>query len=1194
MSATLPTSNATRKKRKRARLLEAVTAANAEKIAKCLTSCDPNFIDDNTGETPLSLSITNVSQTTSTIQRVIVALINGGALIDFRTKDGRTALHCAVQKSNYVALKTLLDLGASPNYRDGHNLTPLFYTILYKSNSKLTQLLLFEHSVHGVMDQQGWQEIHHACKLGLVAHLEQLLYYGCDMNCKILGSGNTPLHVAAINDQMDCARILLMRGCNTEITNNSHQNAYQVAVISGNLTLSELIANHKPENVIPYRDKPKYNPARRPPSSAQHFDPAKQQQQALKEEYTKKYLNGTGAGTNFCPPVSPCPSQRSCNTSITVSTTTTSSGVCCELDSSQSEEQVDEGINSEDDSTATTERTISSHQSRIEGRREQKIQGRSCSATLQPRGRREQTLANQACRSDLDHTPFGTLPITYREKTVSLQKNKKGFGFVLRGDHATSPFLKQIQTQLQPISLQYLDEIEAGGVAEAAGLKKGDFLLNVNKVDVRSSPHETVVSLIRQSGEKVTMTVASPVFATLDNEPKFKSMSSKKLDLSQSDAILNAGSSNTLPRDMQSSLESRERSKVRNKAPPTPPKRDPSTTLSIGRAKAKSLGISESSSSLATSALTAATSTTATSTATTLSSSSSSSSLPSTTTAAAAATVSPTVVAAPVKNQPLSYDNEEDIKLIDDDSESKSAKSSSTATSIESMVCNSVQKLNKISSANQEKTNGTFSNLIKEKAAKITGANNFVSGSKRKKNERLKKDFHSTPDIPKEMENEKNKLSSDSKNSRLSSSQDVLTSNAKVTKANDQTNHRPPSPSNDSKTNTLSIVVKVDVGGKHSKNDTSNFAQIKTEKGRTKVEPISVSHSISSFKPDSPLSVEDGQNCDYNSANFKGQENLDPVVRQKPFIPDPDYSSEEEALKNVRTESLSTFKSSPAVPCNKQHPPLPPVKMAQSYHGDMSSGDKKFATNTKSIMSSSAVGLNSSQVTNHSVKSKVQSLAEGVQKQLNGESTLKPKKKECDPCLPAQGNVKSKLESLNKVKGSLMAFEAQSRALNESARLIKPVNTQVSCVQMSSDGKDANLKVSKSCFEVDCCDNSSSGVSSDVDAEIYFSQPSAKMTHIDQSTYHDSSLSRTRNAVLNNVSSATLSSRLHMPVKGVDQSTQSLLTLANAKSAPLTTKTWSEISSAIRAAKETPAQSSSIHSRPNFVSIKLLILFNKF
>ncbi len=61
-----------------------------------------------------------------------------------------------------------------------------------------------------------------------MAHLEQLLYYGCDMNCRIVGSGNTPLHVSAINDQLDCARVLLLRGCDTSVVNNSHQNAYQV------------------------------------------------------------------------------------------------------------------------------------------------------------------------------------------------------------------------------------------------------------------------------------------------------------------------------------------------------------------------------------------------------------------------------------------------------------------------------------------------------------------------------------------------------------------------------------------------------------------------------------------------------------------------------------------------------------------------------------------------------------------------------------------------------------------------------------------------------------------------------------------------------------------------------------------------------------------------------------------------------
>lgn len=220
MSTTLPTSTATRRKRKRGRLIEAVTNGNVEKIIKLLTNCDPNFIDETGagGETLLSLVAGNATLSTSTSQRVIVALVNGGALLDFRTKDGRTPLHVAVQKSNYVALKTFLDLGASPNYRDAAGLTPLFYSILYSANPKLTQLLLHEHSIHGVADAQGWQEVHHSCKLGLVAHLEQLLYYGCDMNCKIVGSGNTPLHVAAINDQMDCARVLLLRGCNTQVS----------------------------------------------------------------------------------------------------------------------------------------------------------------------------------------------------------------------------------------------------------------------------------------------------------------------------------------------------------------------------------------------------------------------------------------------------------------------------------------------------------------------------------------------------------------------------------------------------------------------------------------------------------------------------------------------------------------------------------------------------------------------------------------------------------------------------------------------------------------------------------------------------------------------------------------------------------------------------------------------------------------
>lgn len=175
-----------------------------------------------------------------------------------------------------------------------------------------------------------------ASKLGLVQHLEQLLYYGCDMNCRIVGSGNTSLHVAAINDQIECARILLLRGCDTSIVNNSHQNAYQVAVIAANMSMAEFIKNHKPENVIPYRDKPRYNPARRPASHSYGGRGAgasiadnnhNNLNSSVDNKHSAKLLtvdiNG-GGDHHDMRSISPSLSQ------FTNNTTTTSSGVCCE------------------------------------------------------------------------------------------------------------------------------------------------------------------------------------------------------------------------------------------------------------------------------------------------------------------------------------------------------------------------------------------------------------------------------------------------------------------------------------------------------------------------------------------------------------------------------------------------------------------------------------------------------------------------------------------------------------------------------------------------------------------------------------------------------------------------------------------------------------------------------------------------
>jgi SH3/ankyrin repeat-containing protein len=62
---------------------------------------------------------------------------------------------------------------------------------------------------------------------------------------------------------------------------------------------------------------------------------------------------------------------------------------------------------------------------------------------------------------------------------VVLQRSKRGFGFVLRGAKAASP-LMQLKPSFRCPALQYLDDVDPGGVADLANLRKGDFLLSVS------------------------------------------------------------------------------------------------------------------------------------------------------------------------------------------------------------------------------------------------------------------------------------------------------------------------------------------------------------------------------------------------------------------------------------------------------------------------------------------------------------------------------------------------------------------------------------------------------------------------------------------------------------------------------------------------------------------------------------------
>ncbi|XP_075972626.1 SH3 and multiple ankyrin repeat domains prosap isoform X3 [Anticarsia gemmatalis] len=526
------------------RFLEHVTHAQIDKITKaCAKGLDPNFHCQETGETPLTIAAGLKSP-----GKVLIALVNGGALLDYRTKDGSTAMHRAVEKNSLESVKTLLELGGSPNYKDGKGLTPLYLSVTNKTDPLLCETLLHDHATIGATDLQGWQEVHQACRNGLVQHLDHLLFYGADMNSRN-ASGNTPLHVCAVNAQDSCARQLLFRGCDKEALNFANQTPYQVAVIAGNLDLAEVIKNYKSEEV----DK-----------SAGDTSDIISDSSGVGTSNSDTTCSLQGGATVVClqPYESSARGHLRLNQGDIIEVigatedgllrgTVRGSGA-----SGFFPMQCVQEVRLRQNTTHLHEVLASGpiHHSRVTGRREMAL-SKTYSATAP---RIKKTYGNMESR------------------TVVLHRARRGFGFVLRGAKASSPLMELRPSERCP-ALQYLDDVDAGGVADRAGLKKGDFLVAINGEDVSAASHEHVVELIRSSGALVSMTVVS-----LNNHNGNNENNTCTVPTSKSQNQLSSTGrpyAATLPRKAAA-----------GRAPaPAPPRRDPRTTLSVGRARAKSM-----------------------------------------------------------------------------------------------------------------------------------------------------------------------------------------------------------------------------------------------------------------------------------------------------------------------------------------------------------------------------------------------------------------------------------------------------------------------------------------------------------------------------------------------------------------------------------------------------------------------------
>uniref|UniRef100_A0A663E194 SH3 and multiple ankyrin repeat domains protein 3 n=1 Tax=Aquila chrysaetos chrysaetos TaxID=223781 RepID=A0A663E194_AQUCH len=572
------------------KFMEYVQMLNAEKVCRLLEKgLDPNFHDPDTGECPL----TAAAQLELSAE-MIKALRNGGAHLDFRTREGMTALHKAVRCRNHAALLTLLDLGASPDYKDSRGLTPLYHSAMVGGDPYCCELLLHDYARLGCMDENGWQEIHQACRYGHVQHLEHLLFYGADMTAQN-ASGNTALHICALYNQESCARVLLFRGASKEIRNYNSQTAFQVAIIAGNFELAEIIKTHKESDVVPFRETPSYTKRRRILGAAGLSSPRILQRSAsdnnLKAESRASYspvpslrslppqllaqmqeaavgaMAGDGSlassgsarsahsrspslpggpagppgpGAEPAPHAAPAPLRGPKRKLYSAVPGRKFIVVKSYAPQGEGEIQLNRGEAVKVLSIGEGgfwEGTVKGRTGWFPAECVEEVQMRQYDPRQETREDRTKRLFRHYTVGSYDNFTSHSDYII-EEKTAVLQKREhEGFGFVLRGAKAETPIEEFTPTPAFP-ALQYLESVDVEGVAWRAGLRTGDFLIEVNGVNVVKVGHKQVVSLIRQGGNHLVMKVVS-----VSRKPESEEV-------------------------------------VRKKAPP-PPKRAPSTTLTL-------------------------------------------------------------------------------------------------------------------------------------------------------------------------------------------------------------------------------------------------------------------------------------------------------------------------------------------------------------------------------------------------------------------------------------------------------------------------------------------------------------------------------------------------------------------------------------------------------------------------------------
>ena len=212
------------------------------------TNCNPNYCQDGDGNTVLHLASRNGRLN---IMQLIIDFSKASIDLNLANRSNQTPLHLAYANGHiYIAKYLLSHADCNPNITlDEYKNTPLH--VASQNGDLQIVKFIFETSIVRVNPDEtnilGQTALHFACTGSHKVIVEYLLSRAKCNPCLRDGDGNTPLHIATHNGDMECVKLIFETSTitvNSDVSNVDDKTALHIACTDGHTDIVEWLLAH--------------------------------------------------------------------------------------------------------------------------------------------------------------------------------------------------------------------------------------------------------------------------------------------------------------------------------------------------------------------------------------------------------------------------------------------------------------------------------------------------------------------------------------------------------------------------------------------------------------------------------------------------------------------------------------------------------------------------------------------------------------------------------------------------------------------------------------------------------------------------------------------------------------------------------------------------------------------------------------